>query len=241
MWQDILSFLVHVQGAIRDSIGADLRVFAASRDWSTLIAVLPLGIAFGAVHALTPGHSKTVLATYLVGAPLKVLEGVGVAAVLAFTHVLTAVLIAVLALPLIETGLTSAGRAPLLEDVSRGLLALIGVWMLVRAWRGPSEHHAEGAFVGIMAGLIPCPLTLFAMVLAISRGVPEAGLVFAGALMLGVMTTLSAVAVAAILAKDSFTRLLGRHGAKLQRVSRVIEAGAGVVLVVIGLQEVLLR
>ncbi len=25
MWQDILSFLVHVQGAIRDSIGADLR------------------------------------------------------------------------------------------------------------------------------------------------------------------------------------------------------------------------
>jgi len=241
MGQDILSFLVHVQGAIRDSIGADLRVFAASRDWSALIAVLPLGIAFGAVHALTPGHSKTVLATYLVGAPLKVLEGVGVAAVLAFTHVVTAVLIAVLALPLIETGLTSAGRAPLLEDVSRGLLALIGVWMLVRAWRGPSEHHAEGAFVGIMAGLIPCPLTLFAMVLAISRGVPEAGLVFAGALMLGVMATLSAVAAAAILAKHSLTRFLGRHGAQLQRVSRVIEAVAGLVLVAIGVQELLLR
>lgn len=241
MWQDILSFLVHVQGTIRDSIGADLRVFAASRDWSALIAVLPLGIAFGAVHALTPGHSKMVLATYLVGSPFKVLEGVGVAAVLAFTHVLTAVLIAVLALPLIETSLTRAGRAPLLEDVSRGLLALIGVWMLVRAWRGPSEHHAEGPFVGVMAGLIPCPLTLFAMVLAISRGIPEAGLVFAAALMLGVMLTLSAVAATSILLKDGFARLLDSHGTKLQRVGRVAEAVAGLLLLVIGLREVFLR
>ena len=29
----------------------------------TLAAILPLGILFGALHALTPGHSKTVLAS----------------------------------------------------------------------------------------------------------------------------------------------------------------------------------
>ena len=33
--------------------------------------------------------------------------------------------------------------------------------------------------VGVIAGLVPCPLTLFAMFLALSRGVPEAGLTFA--------------------------------------------------------------
>lgn len=241
MWQDVMSFLVHVQGAIRDSIGSDIRVFASSRDWFALFSVLPLGIVFGAVHALTPGHSKMVLATYLAGSPFKLLEGIGVAMVLSFTHILTAVLIALLALPLIETSLTSAGRAPLLEDLSRGVLALIGVWMVVRAWHGPPEHHREGAFVGVMAGLIPCPLTLFAMVLAISRGVPEAGLVFAAAMMLGVMLTLSSVAAGAILLKGGFARLLAQHGATLQRIGRVTEAAAGLVLVVIGLREVLFR
>lgn len=241
MWQDIMSFLVHVQGAIRDSIGSDLRIFASSRDWYALLTVLPLGILFGAVHALTPGHSKMVLATYLVGSPYKLLEGVGVAMVLSLTHILTAVLIAVLALPLIETSLTSAGRAPMLEDLSRGLLALIGIWMIVRAWRGPPEHHSEGALVGVMAGLIPCPLTLFAMVLAISRGVPEAGFVFAAAMMLGVMLTLSSVAAGAILLKDGFAKVLEDHGAKLQRVGRITEAAAGLLLVAIGLREVFLR
>lgn len=236
-----MSFLVHVQGAIRDSIGSDIRVFASSRDWSALATVLPLGIVFGAVHALTPGHSKMVLATYLVGSPFKLLEGVGVAMVLAFTHILTAVLIAVLALPLIETSLTSAGRAPLLEDLSRGLLALIGIWMIVRAWRGPPENHSEGAFVGVMAGLIPCPLTLFAMVLAINRGVPEAGLVFAGAMMFGVMLTLSSVAAGTILLKGGFAQVLDTHGAKLQRVGRTTEAAAGLLLLAIGLREVFLR
>jgi ABC-type nickel/cobalt efflux system permease component RcnA len=38
-----------------------------------LVLILPLGIAFGAVHALTPGHGKTVLASSLVGSRLVVL------------------------------------------------------------------------------------------------------------------------------------------------------------------------
>ena len=242
MWQEILSFLVHVQGVIRDSIGADIRLFATSRDWFALLTVLPFGVAFGAVHALTPGHSKMVLATYLVGSPYKVLGGIGVAMILSLTHILSAVVIAILALPVIEISLTSAGRAPLLEDLSRGLLAIIGTWMVVRAWRGPQPNqHSEGAAVGVMAGLIPCPLTLFAMVLAINRGVPEAGLVFAVAMMVGVMLTLSGVAAAAVLAKTGFARLLENHGHTLQRIGRLTEGVAGLALIGIGVYEVVLR
>jgi nickel/cobalt exporter len=48
--------------------------------------------------------------------------------------------------------------------------------------------------VGVIAGLVPCPLTLFAIFFALSRGVPEAGLTFAVAMMLGVGLTLGAVA-----------------------------------------------
>ncbi|TIW69718.1 MAG: ABC transporter permease, partial [Mesorhizobium sp.] len=72
---------------------------------------------------------------------------------------------------------------PALETLSRGLLGLIGVWIIWRALRGRHRHHVhEGEAVGFMAGLIPCPLTLFVMTYAISRGIPWAGLVFAVAM-----------------------------------------------------------
>ncbi|UYN96429.1 MAG: sulfite exporter TauE/SafE family protein [Enhydrobacter sp.] len=66
----------------------------------------------------------------------------------------------------------------MLEDLSRGLLGVIGLWMLWRASRRANHAHGvgEGAAVGFMAGLIPCPLTLFVMTFAITRGVPEAGI-----------------------------------------------------------------
>jgi nickel/cobalt exporter len=241
MWTDILAYLVSVQTTIREAIAGDIRAFTAGRDWIALLAVLPVGAVFGALHALTPGHSKMVLATYLAGSPLRVIQGIGVALILSLTHIVSAVAIALLALPLVQTSLTGAGRAPLLEDLSRGMLAAIGIWMVVRAWRNRTEHHAEAPYFGAMAGLIPCPLTLFTMVFAMSRGVPEAGLVFAAAMMLGVMFTLSVVATLVVFARDWSSRLMQRHGTRVQNISRILEAGAGVLLLVIGLREVLLR
>jgi ABC-type nickel/cobalt efflux system permease component RcnA len=80
------------------------------------------------------------------------------------------------------------------------MLGLIGLWFLARAFRGEVHRHREGLMVGVIAGLIPCPLTLFAMFLALACGVPEAGLTFALSLMLGVGLTLAAVAALVILA-----------------------------------------
>src|SRR5215207_4139367 len=155
-----MDFLVGLQRWINTSISADLGAFASTRDWTALLAVLPLGMAFGAVHALTPGHGKTVLASYLVGSRLAVLRGLGVAGALALTHVGSAVIIALTAAPLITRTLGGAGQAPLLEALSRGMLGVIGLWFLVQAVRGQTHQHREGLMVGVIAGLIPCPLTL---------------------------------------------------------------------------------
>lgn len=241
MWADLLAFLIDAQTRINQSIAADVNAFATSHDWMSLASVLPLGIVFGATHALTPGHSKTVLASYLAGSPFSVLRGMGVALTLSFTHILTAVLIAVLALPLITTTLGGAGRAPLLQDLSRAMLAGIGLWMLLRAWRRTKHdqsHSSQGMMVGVMAGLIPCPLTLFVMFFALSRGVPEAGIVFAIAIMLSVTLTLSSVAVLAISARSGMTALIERYGGGFDHAGRFIEAAAGILLIAIGVREI---
>src|SRR5215213_4331130 len=238
----MLEFLVRVQGWIQGSLSAALSGFAASRDWTLLAALLPMGIVFGAVHALTPGHGKTVLASYLVGSRLAGLRSIAVAGALALTHVGSAVLIALLALPLVSSALGSIGRAPILEGLSRGLLAVIGLWLVIRAVRGHVHHRhdeRDGIMVGVVAGLVPCPLTLFAMVLALARGVPEAGLTFAVAMTLGVGLTLCAVATLTVLARGWVVALSARHGASMAGLARMFDGLAGVLLLSIGLHAAL--
>ena len=234
-----MDVLIALQRWINASISADLSAFAASRDLAALAGILPLGIVFGAIHALTPGHGKTVLASYLIGSRLAVVRSLAVAGALAITHVGSAVVLALAAAPILTRTLGGVGRAPVLEDLSRGLLALIGLWFLWRAWRGPLHEHREGVMVGVIAGLVPCPLTLFAMFLALSRGVPDAGLIFAVAMMAGVGATLALVATATVLARQWIVSFIESHGRSIDSVSRLLEALTGVALVAIGLRELL--
>jgi ABC-type nickel/cobalt efflux system permease component RcnA len=122
--------LVEIQRTIYTALAEQIKLLSAEGDWLAFLAFLPMAILFGAIHALTPGHSKAVLATYLAGSESKIGRGLVVSLILSFTHVTSAVLIAVLSLPLVSIALGSVGRAPLLEDISRGLLGLIGRWML---------------------------------------------------------------------------------------------------------------
>lgn len=164
--------------------------FARTRDWSALLAVLPIGILFGAVHALTPGHNKLILATYAAGNRLALLRAVFVSMVMTVTHIGSAVILALVGSTLISRTLVGAGRAPAIEAASHVLLIAIGGWMIWSAIRnnrhGHGKHQGQGIAFGLAAGLIPCPLTLFVMVFSIANGVPEAGLVFAATMIVGV-------------------------------------------------------
>lgn len=66
MWQ----FVVDIQRDIYLGFADHIKAFASGAGWRAFLAFLPMGIAFGAVHAMTPGHSKSILATYLAGSSL---------------------------------------------------------------------------------------------------------------------------------------------------------------------------
>ena len=233
--------LVEIQRTIYTALAEQIKLLSAEGDWLTFLAFLPMGIFFGAVHALTPGHSKAVLATYLAGSEAKIARGLLVSLTISFTHVAIAVLIAIFSLPLVSIALGSVGRAPLLEDISRGLLGLIGLWMLWRALTHGHHHKHEGEAVGVMAGLIPCPLTLFVMTFAIARGVPAAGLLFAGTMMIGVAVTLSAVAILSILLRERLVQFVEGKPRLFEAITRSIEGLAGTALIALALHEIFLR
>jgi ABC-type nickel/cobalt efflux system permease component RcnA len=77
------------------------------------------------------------------------------------------------------------------------------------------------------------------MTFAVSRGVPQAGIVFAFAMMGGVALTLFGVALLANLFRELAARLLEARLALLDGVSRSLEGLAGGVLVIVAVREML--
>src|SRR6266545_2235323 len=124
----MMDILISVQRWVYGTIAGELTGFSATRDWLALLSILPLGALFGAVHALTPGHGKTVLTSYLIGSRLAALRALGVAGTLALTHVGSAVIIALLGAQLVTRTIGGVGRAPSLETVSSALLVFVGAW-----------------------------------------------------------------------------------------------------------------
>jgi nickel/cobalt exporter len=96
-------------------------------------------VLFGAVHALMPGHGKTVLVSYHLGQPGKLREGVANGAILALTHVGLA-----LVLVLAGFGGQQGVRVWWTHAAIRGrkwCADRIGAFLLWRSLR--SDHHAH--------------------------------------------------------------------------------------------------
>lgn len=237
MWTGIVGF----QRDIYLQFAEHIRAVADTGGWSAFLAFLPMGILFGAVHAMTPGHSKTLLATYLAGSSSGVGRAFATSLALSVTHVTMSVLIVLLSLPLVEVmfGGSGPGSSPVLQAFSRGLLVVIGLWMIWRAVRNKPHAHGrqEGVMVGFMAGLIPCPLTLFVMNFAVLHKVVTTGILFAFSMMIGVAVTLGIVAVLTVFSRERLSRLLANRPGLLEGFSRIVEILAGAALAAIAVVE----
>ncbi len=108
-----------------------------------LLAVL-LAIALGGLHALAPGHGKTVMAAYLVGRRGSLRTAATIGTTVTLTHT-AGVLVLGVALSA-STALAPERLFPVLGLVSGLLLAVIGAGLLRAALRhGPAGHpHSSG-------------------------------------------------------------------------------------------------
>jgi nickel/cobalt exporter len=141
----MMNFFGDVQGWLYGGASAELRGLAAGSDPLKLLAAMAITAVFGKVHALMPGHGKTVIVSYYFGRPAGLLGSIGTSAILVLTHVGSAVVMVLAGFIVIRRTIGGAGRAPGFEIASAGLIIAIGLWLLFRALH-PCEHaHATTA------------------------------------------------------------------------------------------------
>ena len=118
-----------------DRLSSAFTAFLAQPDLTVPFALLSVvaALAFGVLHAMAPGHGKTVMAAYLVGQRGTRRQALQLGAVVTFTHTASVLLLgAVLAL-----GALAAPElvVPVTEVVSGVLLAAVGGYLLLLAVR----------------------------------------------------------------------------------------------------------
>jgi ABC-type nickel/cobalt efflux system permease component RcnA len=208
----------------------------AGGDARAVFAAMAAAVLFGAVHAMMPGHGKTVLVSYHLGQPGKLREGISNGAIVTLTHVGLAVVLVLAGFTVISRVFAQGGRTPQFEIASGALVALIGAFLLWRSTRRDHHmHERNGRTLAFVTGMIPCPLTSFIMSYTLARGLLGAGLAVTAAMALGMIATIGGIALAAAFARDRFMGLLARTESWRHRVGRVLEVGSSVMVLVFGL------
>ncbi|HLJ97424.1 MAG TPA: hypothetical protein VKU02_29970 [Gemmataceae bacterium] len=106
--------------------------------------LLCLAAIFGAFHALTPGHGKTLVAAYLVGERGTIAHALLLGLVTTLTHTGVVVALAIaLRIYFPSGGMSDTARRDLQMALGLGgglLVASLGMWLLLRRLSGQADH-----------------------------------------------------------------------------------------------------
>jgi ABC-type nickel/cobalt efflux system permease component RcnA len=212
---------------------------------SLVVLSLILAVGFGALHAMGPGHGKTIMAAYLVGGGRRIRHAVGVAGAVAAMHTAAVVGLGAIVLS-VERAFPAERLYPWLGLLSGGAaVALGGRLLVVRGanQRGHRHQHDRSAAErplspgGLMAlalsgGVLPSPTTVVALLASIALGRTAFGLALVGAFSLGLAAALAGVGMLAVGARSLMAPRLGRWGRLLPLGSASAITMLGAVLVV---------
>jgi ABC-type nickel/cobalt efflux system permease component RcnA len=206
---------------------------------------LALAVFWGAAHALSPGHGKTIVSAYLVGSRGTPWHAALLGLITTATHTAGVFALGGITL-LLSQWIVPDTLYPWL-DLSAGLMVVgVGSAVLIGRTRhahmhrhghghGHHDHdHGEGErrsllAVGISGGLLPCPSALVVLLAAITLHRVAFGMLLVFAFSLGLALAITLVGLVAVLAKSMFARFDGRG-----RLLNVLPAVSAFVIVLAG-------
>lgn len=119
---------------------ADLIQQGAANVW----LLIPSAILLGALHGLEPGHSKTMMAAFIIAVRGTIFQAVLLGLAATVSHTLIVWIIALLGLHF-GSHFNTEATEPYLQVISGGLIIAIAYWMAWRTWaeRHRHDHHHE--------------------------------------------------------------------------------------------------
>jgi nickel/cobalt transporter (NicO) family protein len=232
----------------------DLLLAAIERPAGGLAGLVGLLLAagVGAVHALAPGHGKTVAAAYLVGERARRRDAVLLGSAVAAMHT-GSVLVLGFALWRTASAPDSVRLGAAIEAVAGATFLVLGLWLLWtrRHERGvhshdhqPDRHDTAAAAggaaprsrsqrlvaLGAAGGLLPSPSALVVLLTSLFLGRVGYGLALVAAFSVGMAAVLSAVGLTVLAGRDLAARRLPARLHRVLHAAPLLGASAVVLL-----------
>lgn len=189
--------------------------------WRLTLIGLLAAFGLGAIHALSPGHGKTIVAAYLVGSRGTFRHAVFLGGMVTFTHTVSVFLLGFVTL-FLSRRIMPERLFPVLGAISGLAIVWVGttlLWQRIRHWRAHRRHHhhdhdhhhpvpdggvtlAGLAALGVSGGLVPCPSALVLLLSAVSLGRVGLGLLLLVGFSAGLAVVLTGIGVAAVYARN---------------------------------------
>ncbi len=221
--------------------------------WGMILAGLVAAFGLGAIHALSPGHGKTIVAAYLVGTRGTPRHAIFLGGMVTFTHTASVFLLGFATLFLSRFVLPEK-IFPALGAISG--LAIVGIGAALFRRRlnvlrhsHPHHHHHDHGHVhphshvpeevsmtglialGASGGLVPCPSALVLLLSSVALGRVGLGLTLLVAFSAGLAVVLSGIGLAVLYAKHWLpdTEKTAKHAA-----FRYLPVASAAVITVVG-------
>jgi nickel/cobalt transporter (NicO) family protein len=237
----LMQRLGHMQMQLNETISREFRSERKTGSSAALLTILALAFLYGVVHAAGPGHGKSVVGSYFVANEARWASGFLMGGVISLMQGATAIAIVFLmSLVLHSRELRVANQGALVDCVSYGIVALIGVVLFWRAATGrghdhahfggahgpehehPGARHGSRRFLIAATGVAPCASAIIIMLFALANDAMGVGIAAVLALSLGMAVTVSAVGVLGIVARRLLMRLSRGPGLSLERAERIL-------------------
>lgn len=230
LWASVGGWLIRFNRAVNKEVQHHMSAVREGTSVSAFLLAMLAAFGYGALHVAGPGHGKVVVASYFLSRDATVMRGLLMGGRIALVHVAAAVVAVMLADLLLRAALgTAPGEVPGVRLVSYGVIAAIGLWLLVQSVRRSMGHavghdhgdgcthgHAgHGRTEGLLAlgvGLVPCTGAILIMLYAIANDVLLAGIVLVATISLGMALTLCGIGLASIWARRVVATRLERDG-----------------------------
>ncbi|MBO8137819.1 MAG: sulfite exporter TauE/SafE family protein [Desulfotomaculum sp.] len=215
----------------------------------SFLAMLVSAFGIGALHALEPGHGKSIMGAYLVLSRGRAVHAVVLGLTSAVTHTGVIVMMSLAAHGVLGAAAGAGGMSDKtvelwLKVISGIIITAIGLRMALHR-RSPgcscgsihsrSTANRDGTvewptllLLGVTNGLIPCPSALAVLLMSISTGALASGMVLAAAFGVGGAAALITVGLVLLKLSNGAGSIIGdRNWSLLTNISGFVIAAIG--------------
>ena len=255
----LYTVIAQEQKVLREKLTAVISAMKAG-DWGVIWKFLAICLVYGMLHALGPGHGKSIVVGYFIARRGRWRQGVALGAGITVTHTMSAVLLLLILYAIFKATVFNAfetGRIGI-ENASYILVMLTGVLLVVlgikdfitqRKNHGDDEGSADAEghaslpptarwreIIGVAAvtGIVPCPAVALIVLFCLLNSMVALSLLGAFVICIGMTITNVAFGVAAVAFRKGIDKG-SAHSRMATKIYTVATLAGGVIIFVSGL------